>query len=168
MRSSGSRATVGGGVNASAKRADPFGAFNFWVEIEGLVVGGFTEVSGLQVEVETMALREGGLNGYVHQLAGPARYPQNLTLKRGLTTNDSFWPWCQDVFNGTIKRRNSTIYLFDQNGASVMAWNIVEAYPVRWSGPDLRAQGSEVAFETVELAHRGIAKVAAKPVQRRV
>jgi phage tail-like protein len=159
VRTSGLNATVGGGISAAGLRTDPYGAFNFWVEIEGLVVGGFSEISGLQIETETLTYREGGLNEYVHQLPGPARYPQNLSLKRGLTIIDTLWPWYQDVLRGTIKRRNGTIYLLNQSGVPLMAWNFLEAYPVRWNGPDFRAGSSDVAFESLELAHRGIAKV---------
>lgn len=160
MRRSGPGA-ASGGVNRLGQRADPYGAFDFWVEIEGLIVGGFAEVSGLQIETESLSYREGGLNSYVHQLPGPARYPQNLVLKRGLTSADTLWAWYQDVLRGAITRRNGTIYLLGPGGETALAWNFLEAYPVRWSGPDLRAAGSELAFETVELAHRGIARSSA-------
>jgi phage tail-like protein len=141
-----------------AARQDPYAAFNFQIEIEGLVVGGFAEVSGLQLEVEIEDYREGGLNDYLHKLAGPARYPQNLTLRRGLTDADALWSWQYDVALGLIIRRNATIYLLDASGAQAMSWDVIAAYPVRWSGPDLRAGSSEVAFESVDLVHRGIVK----------
>lgn len=153
--------TVGGGTAATGSRADPFAAFNFWVEIDGLIVGGFTEVSGLQLETETTPVREGGQNGYAHVLPGPARYPQNLVLKRGLTSADALWEWCQGVAEGRIVRRNGTIYLLKVDGETALAWNFRDAYPVRWTGPDLRGDSSAVAFEAVELAHRGIARAAA-------
>ncbi len=51
-------------------RNDPYMPFNFLVEIEGLLVGGFTEVTGLTVETETEDFREGGVNEYVHKLPG--------------------------------------------------------------------------------------------------
>lgn len=168
MRTSGSTATLGGGVNALGQRTDPYAAFNFWVEIGNLIAGGFTEVSGLQIETETLAYREGGLNAYVHHLPGPTRYPQNLVLKRGLTDIDTLWAWYQDVSNGTIRRWNGTIYLLKHNGETALAWDFLEAYPVRWIGPDLRSDSSNVAFESIELVHRGIKKSAAsRPAPRR-
>jgi len=146
--------------NLSGVRNDPYMAFNFFVEIEGLIVGGFSEVGGLQVETVVQEYQEGGQNGYVHKLPGPARYPANLTLKRGLTDIETFWSWHQDVIAGQIERRNGTIYLLDRQGAPAMWWDFKQAYPVKWSGPELRADSNAVAVETVELVHRGISKPA--------
>lgn len=139
-------------------RTDPYLAFNFLVEIDGLVVGGFTEVSGLQVEIETQDYREGGLNAYIHKLAGPTRYPSNLTLRHGLADADALWSWLQDVAQGTLQRRNGSIVLLDDTGQEALRWNFTEAYPVRWTGPSLRADSSAVAVETLELAHHGLAR----------
>lgn len=166
MRTSGTTVTIGGGIGAGGVRADPYGAFNFWVEIESLIVGGFTEVTGLLIETETLSYREGGLNGYVHQLPGPTRYPQNLILKHGLSVIDTLWPWYQEVMSGRITRRNGTIFLLHQSGVPVMAWHFVDAYPIRWNGPDLRAGGSDIAFEALELAHRGIVKLSPGKLKR--
>jgi phage tail-like protein len=141
---------------AVGDRVDPYLSFHFLVEIEGLVIGGFNEVTGLTVEVEIEEYREGGLNAYVHKLAGPARYPNNLVLKRGLTDSDALWNWHQDVVRGNIQRRNGSIILLDSAGEEQWRWNFVDAYPVRWVGPDLRASSAEVAIETLELVHRGL------------
>lgn len=139
-------------------RFDPYTSFNFFVEIEGLLVGGFSEVTGLAVETEVEDYREGGLNEYVHKLPGPTRYPSNLILKHGLADIESLWSWHQDVVQGTIERKNGTIYLLDRQRIPAMWWNFVEAYPVKWSGPELRADSNAVAVETIELVHRGIVK----------
>lgn len=141
---------------ALATRKDPYLAFNFLVEIEGLIVGGFSEVSGLQVETEVEDYREGGMNEYVHRLAGPIRYPANLVLKHGLTDADVLWRWHQEVVRGNIVRKNGSILLRDSSGEGRWRWNFVGAYPVKWSGPDLRAATAELAVETLELVHRGL------------
>jgi len=139
-------------------RKDPYLAFNFNVEIEGLTVGGFSEVNGLQAEIETEDYREGGLNDYIHKLAGPARYPSNLVLKQGLTDAAELWAWFQDAAQGKIERKNVSIILLDSSGQELCRWNFTKAYPVKWNGPDLRATGGDVAVETLELAHSGFAK----------
>ncbi|MBW2057781.1 MAG: phage tail protein [Deltaproteobacteria bacterium] len=143
---------------AVGDRTDPYLAFNFLVEIDGVVAGGFSEVTGLEVEVEVHDYREGGVNGYVHRLAGPARYPSNLVLKHGMTDVDALWKWHQEVTQGTIQRKNGSIVLLDAAGEEKWRWNFVQAYPVKWTGPELRATSAVVAVETVELVHRGIAK----------
>ncbi|KOU08795.1 phage tail protein [Streptomyces sp. NRRL F-5755] len=137
-------------------RPDPYPAFDFLVEIEGLVVGGFSEVTGLQVETVVEPYREGGVNEYEHRLAGPTRYPSNLVLRHGITDVDSLWAWHQDVCTGVVERRNGTVHLLDSARQPVMWWDFREACPVRWTGPELRAETNTVAVETVELVHRGI------------
>jgi phage tail-like protein len=142
----------------TGRRVDPYAAFRFRVEIEGLVVGGFTEVAGLDMEIEVTSVREGGVNGFEHLLAGPARYPSRLALRRGLTDSDGFWRWCRDVARGKVERRNGSIVLLDEGGADAWRWNFVDAFPVRWIGPALGAQAGWVAMESVELVHRGLTK----------
>lgn len=158
MISLGANAAFAAGTSLLGIRNDPYMAFNFLVEIEGLIVGGFSEVSGLQVETVVETYREGGLNEYEHKLAGPTRYSSNLILKHGLTDIETLWNWHQDVVRGIIKRKNGTIYLLDQQSLPAMWWDFVEAYPVKWTGPDLRAESNTVAVESVELVHRGISK----------
>lgn len=145
-------------MSPRSQRTDPYMAYRFIVEIEGLVVGGFTEVTGLEMEIEVEPYREGGLNAFVHQLPGAMRYPSQLALRRGLTDADSFWRWYRDAASGKIHRKNGSIVLKNDKGDEVWRWNFTDAYPVRWSGPQLRASSSEVATESVELVHRGITK----------
>ncbi len=133
---------------------DPFLSFNFKVEIKE-VVGGFTEVSGLKIETEIKEYKEGGCNGYIHKLAGPTRYPSNLILKHGLTSVD-LWEWYLEVMRGNIKRKEISIVVLDSAYEEKRRWSFSNAYPVRWSGPDLRAGTAEVAVETIELVHNGL------------
>lgn len=144
---------------ALGSRRDPYLSFNFLVEMEGLTVGGFSDVSGLNAEIELHDYREGGVNGYVHRLAGPARYPANLVLKHGMTDDPTLWLWHRDVREGIITRRNLTIILLDAVRVPVRHWHIEGAYPVKWVGPDLRADSNTVALETLELVHCGFSPV---------
>ncbi len=142
---------------ALAQRKDPNSGCRFLVEIEGLIVGGFSEVTGLQAETQFEDYHEGGVNDFVHRLPRETRYT-NLTLKRGITDSDALWQWHQDVVNGKVSRKNGYVILLDSEGAETWRWNFLEAYPVKWVGPDLRGDSSTVALETVELAHKGIKK----------
>lgn len=140
-----------------ARPLPPYQAFNFAVEIEGLLVGGFTEVSGLDSEVDIEEYREGGVNGYVHKLPGRASYA-NLVLRHGLTSVSTLWTWYYNTTQGSIQRKNGTIMLLDPGQVPVMWWNFRNALPVRWSGPELRASSDEVGVESLELAHEGLTK----------
>jgi phage tail-like protein len=141
----------------TGQKPDPYRGFRFRVEIDGIAVAHFSEVSGLQVETETEPYEEGGVNDFVHQLPKRTKF-QNITLKRGITDVDTLWQWHQDVVIGKFQRKNGSIILLDEAGEDRWRWNFSNAFPVKWSGPDLRADSNTVAFETVELAHNGIKK----------
>ena len=144
-------------TNMLGVRADPYMSFNFLVEIEGILAGGFSECTGLNVETEVLDYREGGLNDYMHHFVGPTKYTP-LILKHGLTQIDGLWTWHQDVVRGEIERKNGTIYLLDKQRLPVMWWDFKQAIPVKWTGPELRASTTAVATESVELRHQGISR----------
>lgn len=141
---------------------DPYRNYRFAVEIDSLVVGGFSEVEGLERELQTEDYEEGGQNTYTHAFPDRMTHP-TLTLKRGLTDSDAFWGWLQDVKHGTVERKNGRVIVMNETGREVWGWAFREAYPVRWSGPDLRADEGAVAIETVELSHRGLSKMEGLP-----
>lgn len=134
---------------------DPFLTFNFAVEIEGLLVGGFTEVSGLESEIQTEDYQEGGVNGFVHKLPGQATYA-NLVLSHGLTAVGTLWNWYHQTSTGVVQRRNGTIMLLDHRQTPVMWWNFRNALPVRWTGPTFDATVDSVGVESLELVHEGL------------
>jgi phage tail-like protein len=134
---------------------DPYLGCRFVVEIDSLTVGGFSEVSGLVVEVETEDYQEGGVNDYVHKLPKGIKYP-NLVLKRGITDSDELWKWYEDVVNGKIKHKNGSIILLDSEGNVKRTWTFEDVYPIKWTGPDFKADNSAIAIESLELVHKGL------------
>lgn len=158
----GSGANIGISIAAGSAdlRVDPYQSHRFLVEIAGLLVGGFSECTGLQIELESYEYREGGQNEFVHRFAGPTRHPP-LVLKHGLSPIDGLWGWHQDVAAGNIQRRNGTIYLLNGQQVPVLWWNFREALPLKWSGPDLSAERAAIAVESVELTHRGLTRARA-------
>jgi phage tail-like protein len=113
--------------------------------------------NGLQAETEFEEIREGGVNDYVHKLPKITKYP-NITLKRGVIDSDVLWKWHQDVVNGKVERKTVFIILKDSEGNEKWRWSFEHAYPVKWTGPDLKADSSAVVVETLELAHNGLKK----------
>ncbi|HUL12171.1 MAG TPA: phage tail protein [Methylococcaceae bacterium] len=136
---------------------DPYIAFNFAIEIEGLLVGGFTEVSGLESEIEMEEYQEGGVNNYVHHLPRQTK-PAHLVFKKGLTDISTLWNWYDNTSQGIIQRKNGTIMLLDRKQIPVMWWNFRNALPVKWTGPDFDSGSDQVAFESIELVHEGLTK----------
>lgn len=136
-------------------RIDPFMAFRFLIIIDGIIEGGFSEVSGLEITTETDDHWEGGRNDYVHKLVKATKFAP-LILKKGLADLSSLWQWHYDVVSGKIQRRTVHITLLrDQLPAPAQMWSFKEAFPVKWSGPQLKAEGNTIAFQTLELAHHG-------------
>jgi phage tail-like protein len=143
---------------AASARGDPYLSHRYLVEIDGLVVAGFSEVSGLQIQMDPEEYREGGLNHYSHRL--PTRFDHsNVVLERGLTDSTVLWEWFRSTAVGhvpTIQRRNVRVILLDAAGAEALGWELAAAYPIRWTGPELRGDQGAVGIEAVELAHRGL------------
>jgi phage tail-like protein len=140
----------------SGTRIDPFRAFNFRVEIDNLTVGSFSECSGLSSDGDAVDYREGTdipLN--VRKLVGLRKYA-NVVLKRGYTQNRELWDWYTNIVNGIADRRNGTIILMDEERNDVMRWNIENAWINKIEGPTFKANGNEVAMESVELVHEGL------------
>ena len=140
---------------ALTNRVDPYLNFRFLVEINGQVVAGFSDVSSIECEIDTEEYQEGGVNDHVHHLLKAAKY-RNLVLKRGLTDSDVLWKWQRDAADGIVKRRTIRILLLDEKEDKTWHWQCMDAYPVRWTGPEFSGVGNSVAIETLELVHNGI------------
>jgi phage tail-like protein len=143
---------------ANGEKTYPYTSFRFRIEINKLKVAQVSEITGLQIETETEPYEEGGINDFVHQFPKRTKY-QHIILKRGITGLEDFWKWHNEVVNGIVERKEVTVVLMDVTGQDKRQWNIIDAYPVKWAGPDLKADSNTVAFESIELAHHGIRKV---------
>ncbi|RLA83725.1 MAG: phage tail protein [Epsilonproteobacteria bacterium] len=134
--------------------------YRYRVEISGLVVAGFSEVSGLEQEIEVEEFKEGG-SDFVHHFPKGIKH-SNLILKRGLSTSDELRKWYQEVLkaisHGSAIPKSSDIYIsiIGPTGEDEIRFFIKSAYPIKWSGPQLNANGSDVAIETLELVHEGL------------
>jgi len=136
-------------------RNDPYGNFNFLVEIDGIVKAGFSEVSGLTAEINVIEYREGGDPITVRKLAGLRKY-SNIVLKRGLTQDLALWNWFSNVAKGNVQRAAGSIILLDAARNPVLRWKFVQGWPCKWEGPHLNAKSNEIAIEELEIAHEGI------------
>jgi len=137
-------------------RTDPYTVFNFRVELDGIVAGSFTEVTGLDSVTEVIDYRTGdSKTTSAVKLPGLTKYP-NIVLKRGITRDLSLWQWRKTVVDGHTERRNGVIILLDESRNEVMRWMFRNGWPAKWEGPDLNAASSEVAIETIEIAHEGL------------
>ena len=135
---------------------DPYRNFNFIVEIDGIKQAGFSDCSGFGSSTDPIEYREGGENTTVRKLPGTTKYP-NITLKWGLTDSHELYDWYRDIVKGKVVRKTGSIVVFDLDGITEkVRWNFFNAWPTKWDGPDFSAKGSDIAIETLELAHEGI------------
>ncbi|HYH04276.1 MAG TPA: phage tail protein [Bacillota bacterium] len=136
-------------------RKDPYFGYNFLVEIDGLIAGGFTEISGLSIQVEVERKMFGGHNDYEYKFFKAVKFP-DLVLKRGVGDPDVFWNWYQDVLKGKIQFKDGSIYLLDLTGQQIRGWHFFGAYPIKWDGPTLNSASNTIAMESLTLTHHGL------------
>jgi phage tail-like protein len=144
-------------MSKTGTRLDPFTAFRFTVAFDDLPQGGFSDCSGLQSETEVQEYAEGGLN--THTWRFPGRTKQgNVTLKRGIV-NKVLWDWHRAIATGDFKSRNCTVLVHDPSGSEdVLEFQLMDAFPAKWIGPELAAGQNNLAIETLEVAHQGMTR----------
>ncbi|MBI3047674.1 MAG: phage tail protein [Acidobacteria bacterium] len=134
----------------------PLPVFHFSVDWGGTQVT-FSEVTGLNIEVQPIEYRDGNSPDYSpSKMPGMKKYG-NLTLKRGVFASDNeYYAWVQEIALNKIERRNIIISLLNEEHAPVMMWKVINAWPTKLTSPDLKASANEAAIETIEIAHEGI------------
>lgn len=141
-------------------REDPYGQYNFLVDLGDGAEGadaGFSEVSGLDVEIDVIEYRSGSsrVNSPV-KLGGLVKYG-NVTLTRGIVGSVRLWEWIKQAINGDMGvRRTVTIQLLDEQRQVVLTWRLVRAWPVRHVSGPLIGGGTNVAVEELVIAHEGM------------
>lgn len=139
-------------------RGDPYAAFNFLVQIDGINVAGFSEVSGLNSETDAIEYRNGDEDITVRKLPGLKKFG-NITLKRGFTDSKDFWEWRLKVMQGKTERKSGTITLQNEAREEALKWQFKEGWPSKWEGPGFNAKNNEVAIESLEITVEDLQQV---------
>ncbi len=143
----------------------PFTKFRFRINVHGFTAG-FSEVSGFDASTDVIEYRAGSdKNNSTIKLSGLTKY-SNITLKWGMTEDMELYNWFtasvggEAAVNGTeIEREDLTIELLGEDGETVRAqWQVRQAWPCKYVAPDFNANASEIAFESIELAHEGLTR----------
>jgi phage tail-like protein len=136
---------------------DLFGAYNFLLEIQGVIsdtkviVGGFKSVSGMDSETEVIEFKQGN-DTVVRKKPGRTTYA-NIVLERGYTATDDLWQWRKNIEDGKIDRRSGSVIILDQDGSTEVArYNFYEGWPCKWNVPDMNSDSSAMAIEKVEIS----------------
>jgi phage tail-like protein len=156
-------------IGIAGQRLDPVMGYNFLITlvdsssvlttvltgIQNTLLGGFSECSGLQMDIKTEDYNEGGNNGTV--LKFPSRVSwTNIRLKRGAALSDDLWKWHYSFVEGKGKRRDGIIILQSDDHTPVKIWFFTKGLPVKWVGPSMNAAQAQVAVEEIEIAHEGL------------
>ena len=146
-------------------RENPYSAFNFLVGLggdqgdgaAGSIVGGFSEVSGLGIDVEYAEYRNGNEMFNTSRKVPGTHKLDDITLKRGLVGSADLFEWLKTVRDGTPDPRTVTITLLDEAREAVASWVVRQAQPKKWTGPTLTAKGGgDVAMEELSFVHEGV------------
>lgn len=158
-------------------------ASRFTLDIDGVLIGTFTEISGLSAEIAIEKVEEGGENRYVHQRPGRVTWP-NIKLKRGVVDDDNLFAWftrtsgfeqveSESLKNQLAKRKindagdtrfegagaltlhSGAVTLVNEDGDALRTWIIDRAFPVKWTGPTFVVASKDVPTEELEIAHHG-------------
>jgi phage tail-like protein len=144
-----------------AVRDTPYGAYNFIVELNDgspsdRAIGGFSDVSGIGTEITLMDYRQGNdKENRVRKIPGLHK-SSDVTLKRGIMGVTNFYSWINSVRRDPTFIRNVSITLNDEQGTPVLRWNLINARPMKWTGPTLAGKGgSDVAIEELVITSEG-------------
>jgi phage tail-like protein len=143
------------------ERRDPLPVFCFKVEIAGVEGAAFFKsVSGLKYELETLPIREGGNNVTTYQLVGAAKW-SNIILKTGYTAASAktgLLAWRNEWVTKPRQahRRSGRITILNTALQKQTSWKWSRGLPVKWEISEFDASKSELAIETIEIAHEGL------------
>jgi phage tail-like protein len=138
----------------------PYTKFKFRLEITGVDQAGFSEISGFDANVDVIEYREGDSPVSTPvKLPGLTKYG-NITLKWGVSSSMELYEWLQGISEGDIERKTVTITVLGPKGDATASWQLINAWPAKYTAPDFNATASEVAIESLELAHEGMTRTA--------
>lgn len=143
-------------------RQDPLVGFHFAVDVQGHVAGYFTEVSGLGSEQETIEHKVVNDKGVevVMQIPGRLKW-ENITLKRGITSDMEIWTWRKMIVDGKVNeaRADGSVIMYNSELKEMARWNFLRAWPVKVTGPSVKADSNEIGIEELTLVHESIERV---------
>lgn len=140
-------------------RVDPFMGSNFRLEISGIQVAGFSEVTIPDLTISEVNYRE-GTDGETRKLSGMPE-TGTVTLKRGITDSTELYDWFKDIAAlgaNLVLRKSISIILVDPAGNEKVRWNCEKAWPSKYETGSLDAKSAEVLIETLEIQTEGMSR----------
>lgn len=140
-------------------RERPYSQFNYLVDLgtgdTSAIQAGFQEVSGLGVEINVTEYRNGNeLLNTARKITGTYKTP-DITLKRGVIGSEDLYQWLNQIRAGAQDGGIRTIrimLLSEDRSSTAMTWTLVNARPIKYTGPSLNGKGTDVAIEELVLS----------------
>ena len=143
----------GNGPETSERKFDHHGGFRFEVQLGHVKAGSFRAVDGLSTTIEVIEY-QGGKDLYARQLPGRPKIAP-VVLKKGYVNTAVLWDWMKATMDGSFQPEDVSVILMDDSGQVEMArYNLLGAWPSRWAGWQLDANGSNAMVEEMELQVR--------------
>ncbi len=142
----------------AALRDDPYGGHYFLLEIDNSEVAQLMEVSGLKTSAQVFEVEEGGVNGMTHKRVGQSTW-DNITIRFATNSSRVLQQWRDSFVKNPLSGdlwRSGSIVMKNNHGDAIRRFHFVRAWPVGWEGPSLDSGVSELAIESLEIAHEGI------------
>ncbi len=146
-------------MSPDVRDEDPYVNFLFRIRVDEVGELRCSECSGLSLEVATEDYHEGGENRFTWKLPAQGRVPM-LVLKKGIAEGTDLWDWfVRWLEEGMVEPREGEVHLLssaEEGIEPLRVWAFTGGVPVKWTGPELQSLSPGIAFETIEIAHRGI------------
>ena len=139
-----------------------FAQYHFFIEVEGIATALFREVSGIGSEHAVVENREGNKKGENNVFKQPGTLKwTDVTCKRGVTDNMELWNWRKKIEDGKVdsERKNMSIALYNQANEELARWNFLNCWPSKITGPQVNANGTDIATEEMVIVHEGMSRV---------
>lgn len=142
-----------------APRRDPYTNARFRLQINGIEQAAFVECAIADTTSDPIEYRVGTDIGSARKQPGLTKYG-NITLKWGLSDSKELWDWRKMIIDGKVDdaRRNGSIIVLDEEGNPTVQWDFVRGWPTKYDPADLNAKANDIAIETLEITHEGLAR----------
>ena len=149
-------------LGVDTNSGNPLLGSNFSLDVQGMESTFFTSASGFSnsSEVVEHKMVDGSGMQVTHKIPGEASF-DDITLERGITDNMDLWAWRQEILDGNVDsaRKDGSIVMYAQDLTEVARWNFIKGWPSAWGGPDVNADGNDVAVESITITIENLTRV---------
>lgn len=142
-----------GGI-PSASPLDALVAQRFKIEVQGVTIASFQEVSGIVSEIEVAELKANDFMGkpIIRKMIGATK-PPTITLKRAADASPELWNWHKAALDGDIvgARKDGSIVQLDFIYGEVARYNFYSAWVSKFEATGMKAGDNTPSVESITI-----------------